>query len=208
LNKKLQQIPKIEPLLWCISHQSDEKAFKKFFDLYANRLHQFAYSFLKNRQIAEEAVADVFFKVWLNRTSLSEIENIKAYLFKATYNTVLNYLDDEKRKKAVSLDDVTVDIATDLISPETKLINKELKEKIERAVESLPPRCKMIYKLAKVEQMKYKEIAELLGISVKTIDHQLTIAIKKIGEEIKLYLNEYGDNGNFMVLLQLFIPSK
>jgi DNA-binding NarL/FixJ family response regulator len=56
--------------------------------------------------------------------------------------------------------------------------------------------------------MKYKEIAELLGISVKTIDHQLTIAIKKIGEEIKLYLNEYGDNGNFMVLLQLFIPSK
>lgn len=93
-----------------------------------------------------------------------------------------------KREKAISLDDLEVDLGVDLICPETELINKELKSVIEQAIEDLPPRCKMIYKLAKVEQMKYKEIGELLDISVKTINHQLSIALKKIGEVLKNYL--------------------
>ena len=202
----MEQNQNIKSLLTRISNEADEMAFKQFFDLYAGRLFQFSFSFLKNKLIAEEAVSDVFFKVWINRIDLVNIENIKAYLFKATYNTTLNYLDETSRKKAISLEDVEVDLGVDRICPETQLINKELKKIIEDAIESLPPRCKLIYKMAKVEQMKYKEIAELLGISVKTIDHQLTIAIKKIGEVIKQYLGEQGNDENFMVLFQLFIP--
>ena len=135
------------------------------------------------------------------------IQNIKAYLYKSTYNTSLNYLDEMKKKKAISLDDLEVDLGVDVICPETELINKELKSVIEQAIEDLPPRCKMIYKLAKVEQMKYKEIGELLDISVKTINHQLSIALKKIGDTIKSYLYEKGDSSGFMVLFQLFVPS-
>ena len=203
----MQQSQEIKLLLWRISCQSDEKAFKQFMNLYSGRLYRFAFSFLKNKQVAEEVVADVFFRIWLKRTNLSNIENIKAYLFKAIYNTALNYLDEASRRKAVSLDEMEVDLDMDRICPETKLINKELKGKIDQAVESLPPRCKLIYKLAKVEQMKYKEIAGLLEISVKTIDNQLAIAIKKIGEEIKLYLSQGGNNGHSIVLLKLFLPS-
>jgi RNA polymerase sigma-70 factor (ECF subfamily) len=203
----LDQNQNINFSLISISGEDDEKAFKQLFDLYAGRLFQFSYSFLKNRSMAEEAVSDVFFKVWLNRSSLIHIENLKAYLFKATYNTTLNYLDEKKRKKAISLDDVEVDLVIDQICPETELISKELKDIIEKAIDSLPSRCKLIYKMAKVEQMKYKEIAELLNISVKTIDHQLTIAIKKIGEVIKLYLHDQDDNQSFVVLFQLFVPS-
>jgi RNA polymerase sigma-70 factor (family 1) len=202
----MKRQPELKILLWRIAHVSDEKAFKKLFDIYAGRLYQFAFSFIKNKQIAEEAVADVFFKIWLNRTTLPDIENIKAYLFKATYNTSLNYLDEARRKKAKSLDDIEVGLDMNLVCPETELINKELKGKIEQAIETLPPRCKMIYKLAKVEQMKYKEIATLLDISVKTIDNQLTIAIKKIGEEIKIYLDEDSRSEKSLVLLNLFIP--
>jgi RNA polymerase sigma-70 factor (family 1) len=202
----MKRQPELKILLWRIAHVSDEKAFKKLFDIYAGRLYQFAFSFIKNKQIAEEAVADVFFKIWLNRTTLPDIENIKAYLFKATYNTSLNYLDEARRKKAMSLDDIEVGLDMNLVCPETELINKELKGKIEQAIETLPPRCKMIYKLAKVEQMKYKEIATLLDISVKTIDNQLTIAIKKIGEEIKIYLDEDSRSEKSLVLLNLFIP--
>ena len=146
--------------------------------------------------------------MWLNRHTLDKIENIKAYLFKATYNTTLNYMDNTKRRIAISLDDIEVNLESDQICPESNLITKELKEKIDKAVDSLPPRCKLIYKLARVEQMKYKEIAELLNISVKTIDAQLSIAIKKIGEEIKAYLGDYGVNDRFMVLLQLFLSPK
>ena len=202
----MKKQPELKILLWRIAHLSDEKSFKQFFEIFSDRLYQFAFSFLKNKQVAEEAVADVFFKIWINRTTLPNIENIKAYLFKATYNTTLNYLDDARRRKAVSLDDIEINLDIDLICPETELINKELKNKIEQAIESLPPRCKMVYKLAKVERMKYKEIAGLLDISVKTIDNQLTIAIKKIGEEIKAYLNEEGGDKQTLILLKLFLP--
>jgi RNA polymerase sigma-70 factor (ECF subfamily) len=197
----------IRNLLLRIAHDNDEEAFKQLFDLYADRLFRFAKSFLKDKFLAEEAVSDVFYKVWLHRSSLENHTTIKAYLFKATYNTSLNYLDEARRKKAVSLEDIDVDLGTELC-PESELINKELKEIIEQAIDSLPPRCKLIYRMAKVEQMKYKEIAELLEISIKTIDHQLTIAIQKIGEVIKKYLRDNGDEGNYMILIQLFIPEK
>ncbi len=198
----------IEGLLSQISYDNNEKAFRQLFDLFAGRLFQFSKSFLKNKLLAEEVVSDVFFKVWLNRSSLAGHRNIKAYLFKATYNTTLNYLDEARRKKAISLDDVEVELGVDHICPETDLINKELKEIIEQAIESLPPRCKLIYQMAKVEQLKYKEIADLLDISVKTIDHQLTIAIRKIGEVIRQYLEENETGENHLILLQLFTPGK
>ena len=197
----------INLLLKKIAFEEDERAFKQFFNLFAGRLYQFSFSFVKNKSVAEEAVSDVFFKIWLNRTELVNIQNIKAYLFKATYHTSLNYLDEQKKRKAISLDDLEVVLGVDLICPETELIQKELKTILEQAIEDLPPRCKMIYKLAKVEQMKYLEIGELLEISVKTINHQLSIALRKIGETIKAYLNEQGDDSGFTVLFQLFIPS-
>ena len=195
----------IKKLLKKISFEEDERSFKRLFDIFAGRLYQFSFSFVKSKSVAEEVVSDVFLKVWINRSELVNIQNIKAYLFKSTYNTSLNYLDEMKRKNAVSLDDLEVDLGVDLICPETELINKELKSIIEQSIEDLPPRCKMIYKLAKVEQMKYKDIGELLDISVKTINHQLSIALKKIGETIKSYLNEKGDSSGFMVLFQLFL---
>lgn len=186
----MEQSQNIKQIISRISYEEDERAFKQLFELFAGRLYQFSFSFIKDRSLAEEVVSDVFFKIWLNRTELVNILNIKAYLFKATYNTSLNYLDEVKRKKALSLEDIEVDLGMNCICPETELIDKELKELIERAVENLPPRCKIIYKMAKVEQMKYREIGELLGISVKTINHQLSIALKKIGEVIKYYLKE------------------
>jgi len=177
-----------------ISNGSDEKAFRQFIKIYADRLYQFAFSFLKKRQLAEEVVSDVFFKVWLNRGNISSIENIKAYLYKATYNTVLNYLSYENRKRSEYADDFPAEIYINPVCPETELINKELKELIDLAVEALPSRCKLIYKLAKIDELKYKEIALLLGISVKTIDNQIAIALKKIGREIILYLESFDEN--------------
>ena len=191
-----------------ISLEDDEKAFRKLVDLFSSRLFGFAQSFLKDKLLSEEVVSDVFFKLWVHRKDLAEIENLKAYLFKATYHTSLNYLDANQRKKAISLEDVEVDLGVDTISPETKMIDKELKEIIEKAIESLPDRCKLIYKMAKVEEMKYKEIAELLNISIKTIDNQLSIAIRKIGEVIREYLNANEGSGDYLILLKLFTLEK
>jgi RNA polymerase sigma-70 factor (family 1) len=196
----------IQNLLYRISSNNDEQAFQQLFNIYASGLSRFTFSILKNRELSEEAVSDVFFKIWLHRTRITEIENFKAYLYTTSRNISLNYLDKEKRKKAISLDDISVSLPIDEICPESDMISKELKEAIGRAIDHLPERCKLIYSLAKIEQLKYKEIAEILDISVKTIDHQLTIAIHKIGVEIQQYLNEQNSTENFIVLLQLFLP--
>ncbi len=197
----------MKQLLTKIAFDNDEQAFKELFDLYATRLFQFANSFIQDKPLAEEAVSDVFLKVWINRSELITIQNIKAYLFKSTYHTALNYLSELKRKKAISLENIEVDLGVDMVCPETELINRELKQLIDDAIESLPPRCKLIYKMAKVEKLKYKEIAELLGISVKTINHQLSIALQKIGDTIKKYLEANDSNTNAGILFALFLPS-
>lgn len=186
--EKLKNETHIQKLLDRISVEGDEKAFRQLFELYVDGLSRFSISIVKNKELAEEAVSDVFFNVWVHRSKLSQIENFKAYLFASVRNTALNYLDKEKRIKVIQLEELSVPLMIDDICPESELISKELKEAIGRAIDHLPERCKIIFVLAKIEQLKYKEIAQILDISVKTIDNQLTIAIKKIGEEILTHL--------------------
>jgi RNA polymerase sigma-70 factor (ECF subfamily) len=203
----LKNDQKIQHLLNEISGKNDEGAFRQLFDIFAPGLMRFSFSILKNKELAEEVVSDVFYKIWLIKHKLSGLENFKAYLYTSTRNNALNYLDKEKRRKAVQLDDLSVPLAIDEICPESELVTKELRLAIEQAINHLPSRCKLIYSLAKVEQMKYKEIAQLLNISVKTIDHQLTIAIRKIGDEIKKYLDENDKDDTYLILLHLFLPN-
>ncbi len=178
----------LQNLLIRISEKNDELAFRELFNLFANGLFRFSFSILKNKELAEEAVSDVFFNIWVHRKEISKIENFKSYIFTSARNVSLNYLQKEKRVKSVWMEDLSVTLFIDEICPETELIAKELKMAISIAINNLPEKCKLIYNLAKIEQLKYKEIAEILNISVKTIDHQLTIAFKKIGAEIQQYL--------------------
>lgn len=203
---KLKNESRIQLLLNQISEKGDELAFRELFDYYAHGLMRFSYSILSNKEMAEETVSDVFMKIWMHRAKISKIENFKAYLFTSTRNVALNYLDKDKREKAVSLEDIHVKLNVNDICPETELINKELRDAISKAIDNLPERCKLIYSLAKIEKLKYKEIAQILNISVKTIDHQLSIAVKKIGEEIRLHLDEKGSPEQYSVLLHFFLP--
>jgi RNA polymerase sigma-70 factor (ECF subfamily) len=203
----LKNEPNIQKLLERMSGKDDETAFRQLFELFTPGLLRFSFSILKNKELSEEVVSDVFFKVWVQRDRMVGIENFKAYLFTSSRNTALNYLDKEKRNRAIQLEDLSVPLQINEICPESELISKELKEAIGRAIDHLPERCKLIYSLAKIEQLKYKEIAQILNISIKTIDHQLTIAIKKIGEEIKKYIDDQDGSDQYALLLHLFIPN-
>ena len=196
----------IQELLKRISRNNDELAFRQLYELFTPGLLRFSFSFLKKKELSEEVVSDVFFNVWVHRRKMQDIENIKAYLFTSTRNTALNCLNKEKRQKAIQLDDLSVPLQIDEICPESELISKELKEAIGRAIDHLPERCKLIYSLAKIDQLKYKEIAQILDISVKTIDHQVTIAIKKIGCEIRNYTDDQNGSNHITVLLSMFLP--
>lgn len=174
----------IELLQQQIALFNNQQAYNELFLHFYPSLQQFAFSILKSKQLSEEAVSDVFIKIWENRKTLHTISNLKFYLFTSTRNTALNYLKKQKGRQNLLPDDYWVELNSVFFDPEQLMITAEMIRKIQEAVQSLPPRCKLIFKLVKEEELKYREVAELLNLSVKTVENQMTIALKKIGSAI------------------------
>lgn len=168
-----------------IASNDDQMAYKELFELFYLPLRQFAILFVKNRENAEEIVSDVFLSIWEKRKRLESISNLKVYLYIATKNTALNYLKTQNRYTTVDMDQLPVELTSLYFDPEQILITSEMQKKIFQAVDALPARCRLIFKLLKEDQLKYREVAEVLNLSVKTIEAQMTIALKRIGEAIR-----------------------
>jgi len=166
-----------------IALQSDEQAYEELFHHFYPSLYQFALSFVKTGQLAEEVVSDVFIRIWQKRAALARIHDLKLYLFICTKNTSLNYLRQQK-KDAVLPDDYRVQLRSVYFDPEQLLITAEMINRIQEAINQLPPRCQLIFKLIKDDGLKYKEVAELLHLSLKTVENQMTVALRKIGSAI------------------------
>ena len=176
----------IAALLYNLSAYSDESSYRRIFDLFFLPLKRFAYNFLKNTEQAEETASDVLMVVWENRHKLTTIENLRVYLFVIARNKCLNLIKAQQGKATVSLDDIPIDFAFSGKNPEQLCITSEVRKKIEKTVNALPQRCKLIFKLVKEENMSYREVAAILNISVKTVDAQLVTALKRITEAIRL----------------------
>jgi RNA polymerase sigma-70 factor (ECF subfamily) len=163
----------------------DQRAFRQLFDFYAERLTRFAYSILKNKDAATEIVDEVFVKVWKNKESITEIEHLTTYLYTATKNASLNFLSRKANEQITdSFDFINIQLQ-DEDCPDQQMITSEIFKSIRAAVEDLPPRCKMIFKLVREDGLKYQEVADILHISVNTVDAQMVIAVKKISEKVK-----------------------
>ena len=138
--------------------------------------------YVKSSQIAEELVSDVFFALWENRKQLVEITNFDAYIYRIAKFRVLKYLRDNKTL-TVDLDEVPIEFfAFTETTPEDDYISRELIDAVNEAIEQLPTKSKLAFKLVREDGMKYKDAAEHLGISVKTLEAQLSYAMKKIAK--------------------------
>ncbi len=173
-----------------ITGNSDQHAFAQLFVSSMPYLCQFANSIIKDKKLAEEIVSDVFTRIWQKRSTLAEVENFKLYLYISTKNTSLNYLSRHFRKETVSLDEMAINTTTSPYTPEQLLITSDVAKRIDEEIQKLPARCKIIFKLAKEDGLKYTDIANLLNISVKTIDSQIAIALKKISKAINFDLKK------------------
>lgn len=148
----------------------------------SDELFLFATGILRRKEIAEEIVSDVFVKTWENRTELWKISNLKAYLFVSVKNACISHLRKEKNDKVISIDRMDNFWFVAVEGPETEYIDKETLAHIHKAIDMLPPKCKMAFTLAKINGLKYKEIAEVMEVSEKTVNNHLVYAIKKITE--------------------------
>jgi RNA polymerase sigma-70 factor (family 1) len=169
-----------------IAEYEDATAYKKLFFLLFLPLKNFSAAILKSKESAEEVVSDIFVEIWARRKQLLEIEDLRMYIYISVRNASLRRLQQTQKGKMLSLDDLNVEFASTDPDAAASLISNELMQKIENAIDQLPPQCKIIYKLAKEDKLKYKEIAQLLTISVKTIDNQLSTALKKIASVLNI----------------------
>ena len=171
-----------------IAEFDDTKAFGQLYVAYMHRLLQLAHSIIKNKELAEEIVSDVFVRIWQRRKNLKKVDNLRLYLYVSTKNTALNYLSRHFRKDTISLDEMSINMPIAGYNPEELMITSEAVRRIAVAIQQLPPRCKLVFKLVKEDRLKYNEIAQILNISVKTIDAQLAIALKKISSAVSFEL--------------------
>jgi len=162
------------------------KWFNQVVNKYYPCLCDFAFVITQSKEFSEEIVDDVFLKIWDRREEVSHIENLTSYLYKAVRNTSLNYLEKKNRLHFVSFENLPeINLPSEMKTPEEDIISKEAYWDITRVINSLPAKCRLIFKLAKEDGLKYKEIASLLNLSEKTIENQISIALKKVSECLK-----------------------
>lgn len=155
-------------------------SFRDIYDLYYEPLCKFLLLYTKDASIVEDVVQEVFLTLWQNRSAV-EINYIKTYLFQGAKNKMLNYLRDEKNR-SVLLERWFEEQVHSGFSETEKYDTDKLLIIVEKAIESLPQKCKEIFMLNKVENLPYKKIAEIKNISPKTVENQIGIALKKIRE--------------------------
>ena len=166
---------------------NDERAFQTLFRKYYPAMCHFARQFLNDFEMAEETVQDMFVKIWEKRAALNIETSVKHYLFRSVRNHCLNQIQHEKIKKQYA--NMVLETAQQEINPEHFYIEVDLIQRIEQSIESLPPKRKEIFRLSREQGLKYKEIADELNISVKTVEAQMGLALKHLREELKEFSN-------------------
>ncbi len=139
---------------------------------------------------AKEIVHTVFLNLWEKKSTLDPGSSVKSYLFTSVRNRCLNYLRDQRKFKKDVLFDITVEMAT-AESSSVHLETAELQQQIDEALDHLPEKCRQVFELNRFEGLKYKDIAETLGISVKTVEAQMSKALKILREHLKDYFVWY-----------------
>lgn len=175
------EVAKLQKL---IAASNDQNAYVRLYRMYFTPLLHFACTFVNSKQIAEEIISDVFVQIWQNRQKLDTIMNLTVYLYTCTRNQALNVSAKEKRQSTSTLEESCLYIASSAPDPEEVAMNAELVQEIKKSIDQLPTKCRAIFKMVKEDGMKYREVAEILSISVKTVEAQVGIAIKKIDKAI------------------------
>jgi RNA polymerase sigma-70 factor (ECF subfamily) len=158
--------------------------FEEIYKTHYKALRNAAENIIGDGDAAHDIVQEVFLKLWNRKDELGAILNERAYLYKAVINSSITHLSNSKKKS--SLSDAAIGSSG---SADTEMMTKELRGKIQLALDALPPKCKAIFVLSRFEGMKNKEIAQVLNLSLKTVENQMGIALKKMRDDLKPYMN-------------------
>ncbi|GAA4276145.1 RNA polymerase sigma-70 factor [Aquimarina mytili] len=150
--------------------------------MHYNELCAYIYSLSKNKQLAEDIVQNVMLKIWKNREKLTINTSIKNYLYKSCYYELIDNF--KKNKKELNyIEQIKNEVLEVFIDEDTDFVKNQI-QKVKVEIDKLPPKCKEVFILNKMQGFKYKEVAEQLGVSIKTVEAQLSKAMSRIKEAL------------------------
>lgn len=167
--------------------QGQQEALRQLFERYYEDLVRRLYRLIPDQSTAEDLVQEVFVRLWEKRAELDIRQSLGAYLHRMAVNRALSYLRKQKtRRESYPKEAPKVGISA---QAEQDLAAEELRQKIRRALQDLPARCREVFVLSRYEQLTYRQIAERLDISVKTVENQLSKALKIMRRHLKDYFS-------------------
>lgn len=168
--------------------RGDQRSFEDLYRLFYARLFNFALLYVHKREIVEEVVNDVMINIWNKQQTLQQVQNLETYIFAAVRNRSLNYMSTYSAWHVMPDDTQEQGAIINFNDPEKELEWKEINFRLNQAIDQLPEQCRTVFKLIKEEGFRYKQVAEILNISPRTVETQLFRAIKKLDKVIEVYL--------------------
>jgi RNA polymerase sigma-70 factor (family 1) len=162
----------------------NERALRELVARYYTRLGDFSFSLLGRRDLAEEAVLNVFLNVWRRRETLAIKGVVRSYLFAAVSNQSLNLRKRHRRHDAVTLDEAIVLQIADAKRAESDLLFSELEAEVEALIMLLPSQRQLIFRMHRLDGLRYAQIATKLGLSERTVQNHMIQAMKQLAEEL------------------------
>ncbi|MEW6702045.1 MAG: RNA polymerase sigma-70 factor [Bacteroidota bacterium] len=163
--------------------KNDSGALRILFERYFEALCFFSFQILKTSELSEESVLDVFTNIWLKRKTIDIKTNFRTYIYKAVKNQSINYLRQEKRYSQ-KMESTNLHLIVSDQSADQFILQQNLENEINSLLKELPERRGLIFRMNRIDGLSYKEIAEVLSISVNTVQNQMIKAIKYIAEQL------------------------
>lgn len=170
--------------LWSRVARHDERALEQLLRRYHQRLCEFAYSILKQRDQVEEAVSNVFLNVWRRRETLDIKTSVRSYLFAAVANQALTLRKRQLSRRTALMEEVPAQSLAVVQGADRELIYAELEQEVEEIIASLPPQRMIVFRMNRFEGLRYLEIARALGLSERTVQNHMVLAIKHLAKEL------------------------
>lgn len=169
--------------------KGDINSFEKLFHMFYNGLHGYARTLVRSGEIAEEVVQDVFYNIWKNRDSLRITRSWKSYLYRSVYNNSMMYLRKTRREFSIE-EGIAPEMEGGSMDPYQEMQFREVSELVSDTLEDMPERTREIFLLNRQEGLKYKEIAQKLSISVKTVEANMGKALRALRNNLEKYSQE------------------
>ena len=167
--------------------EGNSSCFEKMYKRYFKKCYSIALYFVQSTSSAEDVLSDVFLTLWHKRENLKDVKDWDSYLFITTNNHAITFLEKNRQDNLSSIDQIIIEIPGNDLTPEEKLLKKDMEECMQQAIRQLPEKTRIVYCMAKEDHMSYKQISEALDISERTVNTHMTTAIRRLTENLQKY---------------------